>query len=240
MTDMNSVIKQNDQNPKLIRRLETVNVNDHLIEAQAALREARRQAQAIVRQAQSQARTIRAQAQKAGFDDGFRRGHEAGTQTGHEKAYEDSKKAFAIEQEKLISAMSDAVAQFERQKRELLIDANRDVALFAKKVAERVTKTVGAVHPGAAAGNLEAAMQLVGQASGLQVRLHPRDAEAARKFLSDLTEGMEAGVHVDLVEDESVTRGGCVLTGRDVEVDATLESQLAEIARLMCVGTKDS
>lgn len=230
---MSTVIKQGEQNPTLVKRLETVNVTDHLAEARLVLDASRRKSLDMLRHAQREARTLLGETRKEGYDDGFGRGYEAGRIEGHQKAYEDAREEFKQEQSKLIAAVSRALEQFEIAKRDLLIAAKSDVTRFAGRVAQRVTRLAAAMNPQAAAANLESALRVLGHASDLEVRLHPNDVATVEKFLESLNQQVADATHVRITADEGVSPGGCVLAGGGGEVDATIDSQLDEIARLM-------
>ena len=230
---MSTVIKSGDQNPTLVRRLETVNVTDHLAEARLVLDASREKSLDMLRCAQREASVLREASQKQGYDDGFKRGYDAGLVAGREKAYADSKGEFAESQQQLIAAMGAVLDQFETEKRDLLIAARADVMRFAMRVAERVTRLVGVVNPDTACANLDAALRVVAAGSNLEVRLHPQDVATVEKFLKSQADRVAAGDHVRLIPDEKCAPGGCILSGAGTQVDATLDTQLEQIAQLM-------
>lgn len=230
---MSTVIKQTDQNPTLVKRLETVNVTDHLAEARLVLDASRQKSLDMLRHAQQEARSLLNETRKEGYDDGFGRGYEAGRIEGHQKAYEDARVEFLQQQNKLITAMSEALEQFEVTKRDLFIAARSDITRFAGRVAQRVTKVAAVMNPQSVTANLEAALRELGRASDLQVRLHPGDVAAVEKFLESLNQQAADAMHVRIMADESVSAGGCMLAGGGAMVDATIDGQLDQIARLM-------
>jgi len=237
---MKTVIKQSDQNPALVKRLETVNVTDHLAEARLVLDASRQKSLDMLRQAQREAQALLNETRQEGYDDGFARGYEAGRIEGHQKAYEDAREEFTRQQSDLIAAMSAALEQFEIAKRDLLIAAKSDVTRFAGRVAQRVTKVAAVMYPQAAAANLEAALRELGRTSDLEVRLNPNDVATVDKFLESLNQRAADAMHVQIIADEGVSAGGCILAGSGAMIDATIEGQLDEIARLMNSSETDA
>lgn len=230
---MPAVIKATDRSPKLASRLETINVSDHLGEARVVLEKSREKARGILREAQAEARRITDKADERGFESGFRRGYEAGAKAGYEAAFAEAKEAFATDQEQVVQAMHGVVEEFEQRKRDILISAEADIVEFATRVAEAVTKQVGAVNAEAASANLQAALQLVQSMTDLVVSVHPNDVDAIGRFVETVKDRFEQADHIRIVGDESIAPGGCRLASPEADIDATLDTQLAQMAAIM-------
>ena len=235
---MTTVIKVDEQDPTLIKRLETINVSDHLGEARLVLRASRTKAKELLRDTYVEAESIREEAAEKGYEAGFRRGYEAGGKAGYDVAFEEAKKTFIADQEQLIDAMTDMISQFEKRKRDLFIAATEDVLRFAMKVSAKVTKQLGMLNREAAVANLEAALRLVESKTDLQLHIHPLDRTAIERFVKSFGQQSDRARHFSIVTDESISPGGCHLHTPDCEIDATLDTQIEQIAVLM-VGAKE-
>ncbi len=233
---MATVIKAEQQDPKLLRRLETVSVSDHLGEAQLVLERSREQARQLLRQAQEEAKKLRHEASEKGYEAGFRRGYEAGKKAGYDAAFSAAQTEFEADQTNVVATLRNMLAQYEARKRDLFIAARGDVVRFAARLAEKVTKQVGALHPESAVANLEAALQLVESQTNLQVHISPSDQSTIERFARTLREHVDGAAHLEIIVDETISPGGCRVTTPDAEVDATLETQLAQIVNLMVPG----
>ncbi|MCB9851322.1 MAG: hypothetical protein H6817_11535 [Phycisphaerales bacterium] len=230
---MATIIKAHEQDPQLIRRLETVSVSDHLSEAKLMVASARAEATKILREAKNQAKTIHEEASQQGYEAGFRRGYDAGKQAGHEQAYNEVKAEFVADESQTLAALRATIEAYEERKRDLFIAARQDVVRFAARMAERVTRQVGATHPDAAKDNLDAALNMVGKATNLVVHINPADRATIERFAAEYHQQIASAEHVEIVADESIARGGCRVTTEDAEVDATLETQIGRIVELM-------
>lgn len=239
-TVKSTVIKLNDQNPRVITRLETVNVADHLSEAKVVLRKSREQAREILRQAQIDAAEAQEVARAKGFEAGFKKGYESGQKSGYDAAFEKAKEEFSERQGELISTFIATVEQFDAHKRDLFIKASGDMLELAMEVAHRVTKRVGVVERDAAKENLQAALRLVEVKTDLTVYVNPADAESIRDFAETAGGVLDDAAHFRIEEDETIAPGGCRLTTPTSEVDATLETQLEQIEALVTGGTSDA
>jgi flagellar assembly protein FliH len=79
----------------------------------------------------------------------------------------------------------------------------------------------------------EALTCLTGQEQ-LLVRVNPQDAQALRDHRVDLLSEIEGINHFEIIDDDSVSPGGCVTESDRAHIDSRFESQLKEILdRLM-------
>ena len=230
---MPTVIKADEQNPAFVKRLETVDLSDHLAEAKLVVKAARAKARAVLERTRVEADALREQATQEGYEAGFRRGYEAGARAGYQSAFEEAQRTFATDQANLVQAATDMIDTYERMKRDLFITARQDMLEFAAKVAERVTRQIGVVNREAATANLEAALELVESRTDLVVRINPLDQTTVEQFAGQLQERAERARNISLVVDESIAPGGCSVATQDTEVDATLDTQIEQITRLV-------
>ena len=237
---MPTVIKLGEQNPAVATRLESVNVGDHVTEARLLLERSREKSRRILEGTKVRADALRKQASEEGFKAGFQRGYEAGLEAGRKAAFEKAQQEFTQRQESLIQALQDVLTKFEAQKRDILISARQDVVAFAAKLAQRVTKRAVELDAHSAAANLEAALGLVESRSDVTVIVHPDDHGSLSDFASRLSSDIHEAANVELVTDQDITPGGCIVRTRDTEIDATIDSQIAQIIRLMLPETREN
>lgn len=69
--------------------------------------------------------------------------------------------------------------------------------------------------------------------TGLTVRAHPSDLEAMKRFSASVLDRVGEADGIELVADDTVSPGGCVVKSERTEVDATLDTQIAEIVSLL-------
>lgn len=231
-----TVIKIGDQDPRLITRLETVNVADHLGEAKLVLRKSREEAREILRQAKIEGEQEKENARERGFEAGFRRGYEAGQKAGFDAAFAEAQADFAEKQAALIGSFKEAIRQFDAQKRDLFISASGDVLDFAMQVAKRVTHRMGVVDREAVKENLNAALRLVEGQTEFFVHVNPVDANSIKDFAQDVEHELVTAQHFKIEEDERLAPGGCRLVTPVTEIDASIETQLDQIEQLVTGG----
>lgn len=213
--------------------LRAFNLNDIEAEARRLVETARRQANDLTAEATRQATRIREEARRAGFEQGRTEGLARGRKEGHDEALQQATERFSTAQAGLIEAMGRAIAEFDAQKLRLLLAARTDVIDLAVAIARRVVKRVGEIDPNVAAANVAEALAIVGPRTDAVVHVHPRDLESVSTFAAELAAKAREARHVEVVADNQVSPGGCVLTTREGAVDATLPVQLERIVDLL-------
>jgi flagellar assembly protein FliH len=229
---MATVIKKGD-NGELVRRLASFDLADHLAEARHVVASARREGQRILAEATAEADRIREAAEGEGYRAGYGAGQIKGLEEGRAEALREATERFNESHAELADSMAAVIESFETSKQDLLIEANRDLLEFAVALAAKITRQVGEMDRQAALANTEEALRLVGGRTDLTVRVHPRDGETLRQFASAVAEQAVGKRHVTVVEDESIAPGGAVVTAGGMEIDASLETQLEQITRLL-------
>lgn len=229
---MSTVIKFGESG-RVLKRLTTVDLADHLAEARAEIDEAKRRAAQMVTLAKHEADRVSALSRQSGSEAGYREGYAAGKTAGYQAAYDESMERFTREQSQIVGNMQRAIAEIDAVKVDLQTMANRDVLDFAVLIAKKLTFAIGSLHREAAAANLERALSLVGLKTDLTVWVHPDDVASMETFAPALTAKINASVAVRVAVDESIAPGGCVVRSDHVEVDARLDTQVDEIVTLL-------
>ena len=229
---MSTVIKSGQQG-KLLQRLSTFDLADHMSEARGIVASAREEARRIAVEARTQSRILKEEAQRAGHEQGYEKGLAEGRSDGRAQALSDATERFDTQQANLAAAMQSTVDSIEGQKRDLMIAARRDLLSLAVALARKVTGRIGELDRQAAIANVERALRLVGTKTDLRIRVHPMDAETMRQFAAGLSERLDRTGHVELTEDDAMAPGGAVVEAGGTQVDARIETQIAQIAALL-------
>lgn len=235
---MSTVIKAGQAGP-ILKQLSTVDLADHLAEADAVVEQAKRQASQIVSKAEREMEFALKETTKVGYETAYARGYEQGAASGHEAAYQESVERFNRKHADITAAMQQAVEEFEAMKEEIRIAAERDVHEFAVQVASKLTFAIGRLYRESAVENVARALRLVGSKTDLTVRVHPDDAESIRTFAQSVLQQVEAAKSVNVVEDDSLSPGGCKVSSERTDIDAALATQVDEMVALLLGGKTD-
>ncbi|NOS99106.1 MAG: hypothetical protein HOP29_00580 [Phycisphaerales bacterium] len=218
---------------KLKTRFKHLALRDHMAEARATLQSALDRAAEITEEANREAVQFRAEARATGFREGHGEGREAGLREGHDEAYRMAKEEFAAQQSHLASLLTQLANSFEAGKQELLERAERDLLGFAVALAGRMAKSAGQTDREVALHKVRAAIDGVGEWTDLLVRVNPMDHEAVGEYADHVRRSLDDRRHIRITDDATIEPGGCVVESNTVRVDATLETQYAEMVELL-------
>jgi flagellar assembly protein FliH len=198
---------------------------------------ARQQGEQLLARTALEAEEIRRRAHAEGLAAGQRDGLAAAQQLIETRAAEIAARET---QEKLRTALP----AFQLLARSLEIERDRWISHWEKTAVE-LSATIAAKilrhelsrRPELALGIIQEALQLAAGQLHLKLRLHPADIEvlqgAGQEALSRLAPIGDA----DLVPDESIARGGCLIETRHGVIDARIETQLERITLELLEGT---
>ncbi|MEO6436591.1 MAG: FliH/SctL family protein, partial [Tepidisphaeraceae bacterium] len=106
-----------------------------------------------------------------------------------------------------------------------------DAVELGVAIAERVAKRCGLVDPRVLHENVRAAMKLTVRASSsLRIVIHPSQRATLSTFVADLQAEWPALGRAEIVEDETISPGGCRMHTAHGGIDADLRTQLDRIA----------
>lgn len=179
--------------------------------------------------------------QKQAYDEGFVQGKDEGYQAGLELGKEEGRKQGLLEGqeevqqilkrfEQILKFLSEPVEQVNLQVEEELL-------ALAMATAKQIIRREINADPGQIIAVIkEGIAALPSGASKIKVFLHPADAEIARANLKlSAQQNSETGNEDDeplwaVIEEPVLTRGGCRIESQSSQIDATIETRVAEIA----------
>ena len=206
---------------------------DLAAEARSLVLEARKEAARIVADARGKAEEAERQAGEKGYAEGHARGQEIGYAEGRQKALAETREVLAAESADLIPLARRAVEELIRAKAQFAQEAGRRIVELAAAIAEKVVGRLAHADAGAARANLTKALELSTRNAQWTVLVHPDQLEPLRAGFPELAEALGLSGRVRWVADERITRGGVkVLTARG-EIDATTETQLANVVEVL-------
>lgn len=193
---------------------------------------ARAEAARILAEGREERRRLVEGAAEEGRRDGLAKGLEEGRGKGEEEGRAALLAEFRPRLDALDKGWTEALAEFQARREELLTQARADVLVLAAQVADMVTRRAVELNGGAAEAQLESALGLVCGATKLVVRVNPREKRTFGEALRDLAGRFEAAEHAEVVPDESLPPGSCVVaTPAGGEIDASIQTQLERIVR---------
>jgi len=156
-----------------------------------------------------------------GYNAGFEQGHDAGLAAA-EAAMTDSLKRLVA----LANDVHENHAVFYRS-------AERQVVDLALQIAQKVVEHEVENIPDLAIHVIRAALEEMDARTAVRVRVSPDDEELLRRRWAQVVPAGIAPDRIELVKDEHVQSGGAIIETNHGQVDAQLETKLAELGNAL-------
>ena len=198
-------------------------------QAHAIIVRAKQQAARILVEAQRIAEEMKQKAAEQGTVEGRAVGLQEGTAQGREVGTQQALQEHRDALTKLITTLTTLASDIDASRRHIESQASADVVRLAVAIARKVTHRAG-LDTDVMTANVSEAMRLAVRASDVRIAIHPSQRAALDEALPRLRMGWPALKHVELMDDPSLSPGGCrILTGGGV-IDAELNAQVDRIA----------
>jgi len=155
--------------------------------------------------------------EREAFAQGFAQGERAGAE------------ASAVQAEAMLRRMAQAIEEIASLRHRIARDTEQQMVQLALTVARRIIQREVAVDRELVMAIARVAIDRVGDAAQVTVRLSPEDCAAITAANHD---GWPAG-HVTVVADARLPRGGCRVESELGNIDAGVEAQLQEMTRAL-------
>ena len=214
---------------------------------QNALQEAESEKRSILEKARSEAEEIKARAYREGFEqgreEGFNSGHSQGVEKGREEGYETGyRRGYDEGFEKGKTEFREAVQELKAiarsvidQRRKILQEAEPELVDLALSIARKVIQDE--IDSGRVIKNLvKAVIKYSLENDRLVIKVNPKDMEHLDKFKDDLFAEVAETRVIEIVQDESVEPGGCLVITSTGQIDAQIGGQLKKIVEVLKTG----
>jgi len=135
--------------------------------------------------------------------------------------------------ERVQRLLHETVANFGWQRAELLRQLKPGLTKLVIAISERVINRELATDEKAIRCVIDAALDELGRAGIVIARVNPDDAAALRDAIRHAEWHPPPTVELEIAADSDIARGGCVLESDYGQVDATVETQIAQLTRLL-------
>jgi len=135
--------------------------------------------------------------------------------------------------ERVQRLLHEVVASFGRQRNQLFQQLKPGLVRLAIAVARQIVGRELNSDEEAVKRVIGKALDEMGRSGRVVARVSPEDAPILREAIKQDQWTAPPLVELEIVADASVSRGGCVLESDYGQVDATIETQVAELAGLL-------
>jgi flagellar biosynthesis/type III secretory pathway protein FliH len=162
-----------------------------------------------------------------GYSVGFEAGHAAGIAAAEESMAASIRRLAAV-----VNGTQENHASFFRS-------AERQVVDLALQIAQRVVEREVENMPDLAVNVIRAALEEMDGRTAVRVRVNPADEELLRRRWSQVVPPGIGAERVELQQDERVQSGGAIIETTHGQVDAQLESKLAQLGNALWTFVMD-
>lgn len=202
-------------------------------EARRVLAEARAKAQQLIAEAQNEAVAVLQEAQQRGYQEGLPRGRVEGLAEGRRDAEQQAGARLTTDAAELMDLARKVVDELAAGRADILQQGRAELLNLAVEIAEKIVAQVAHADIEAAGANLAKVLELADSAADIVVKVNPDQLQRLQRRLPDLLELLRVRGRVSLVGDGRISRGGARLLGRHGEIDATIETQLANVVEAL-------
>ena len=194
-------------------------------EAERLLAEARETAAKLIEQAAAEA----VKAREAARQEGLAAGTEQGKTMGRTEAVE----AVRRESEGQVRRFQELLASAQNEKNRLIETAEGDMVGLSIAVAKKVIGDAIAKDREAVVAVVRGAIEKATVRDKLTVRVHPTDAQMVSFHKAALAASADGVKTIEIVEDQHVAPGGCLLDTPAGAVDARIERQIELLTKAL-------
>jgi flagellar biosynthesis/type III secretory pathway protein FliH len=216
----------------------TLKLADFQAQAEAIVQQARQQAQRIVAEARAEADGIFKEAERRGRAEGFSRGREETGAQGQDDGRGESAGNSVAEIVEAAALTREIIAELSAARAELLECAEQEMLRFALEIAEKIVGRVAGADVSAARVNLQKALELC-TAGRITVRVNPRQLKLLRRHCAELSKTLAGAGPIELAADEQIAPGGVKVVAGGGAIDATIQTQWANIVEAL-LGSQDA
>lgn len=195
----------------------------------AIIEQAKRKADEIVESAKRQRERLLEGASELGKADGFAQGKADGLVEGRAEGKAEAIARCSPELAALTDRWTEALERFESDRLLLLNQAGDSVLEFAVEFAQRITKRSIELDPEAACAQLASALGMLLRPTRVVIVVHPDDRGVIDEAMPALLARFDEIDHAELLTDESLAPGSCVVRAGDEEVNADVRLQIERL-----------
>ncbi len=182
-------------------------------EANSIIQNAKEQASMIIQDAKNQAAEVMESARSKGEEDGWEEGFSRGEE----------------EVNRLITRLNRILSSTIQKRNEVLEEAESQIVDIIVAVARKVVKTITESHKNIIIEQVSDAIQKLKGRAEITIRVNVEDLMMTTKHKKDFIQMVEGIENVKILEDNSVDKGGCIITTDFGSIDARISSQLSEL-----------
>jgi len=193
-------------------------------EAQVLKQEAVEEAERIIAQAQTKVKELEIEIRQT-LEGERKDAREQGKTEGKDEGYADGK----AEVDRLIQRTQVVLERAQDKRADILKETEKEIVNLVLLIARKVIKVISENQRNIIIANVIEALRKVKAKGNILIRVNLADLQLATEHKQSFISMMEGVQSINIAEDSSVDRGGCIIETDFGEIDARIASQLAEM-----------
>lgn len=174
---------------------------------------------------------------REGREQGYKKGQQEGHAEGYQRGYAEGLVGGRDEVLLRVQKLDQILGFLNHPLQQLDATVEEELTWLATEIARRLVRRELRNAPGEIVAVVREAVSLLPVANtGIQVRLHPEDARLIREVLSL---GRDDEPVWRIVEDQTLSRGGCLVQTELSRIDATVEKRLGAVIATVLGDERD-
>jgi flagellar assembly protein FliH len=205
------------------------NFDDLRLRGDAYVDSVRKQVGEMLTSAESEIATLRKSAHQLGFEEGQRDGLRNASEAIEKQARQIAEKTAADGLATALPALKTVAESLAVERDRWIAEWEATAVRLAAAIAERLLGRELRLNPDLAREMIRQALQLALGAPRIRVHLHGDDAALLGRQTTDVVRTLAACGEAEIVADNSLTRGGCLIETQHGQIDARIETVLDRI-----------
>jgi flagellar assembly protein FliH len=193
-------------------------------QAQSLKRIAEDEAEQIINDAKQKAQEIIDEAQTA-FENDRQEAEKQGMIEGREKGFLEGK----AEADRLVERTQIILERAQDKRGEILAETEQQIIDLVLLISRKVIKVISENQRNVIISNVIQALRKVKGRGNIIIKVNMADLKLTTEHTKDFVKLIEGAKSIQILEDSSVDRGGCIIETDFGEIDARIASQLAEL-----------
>ena len=193
-------------------------------EAQIIKQQAEEEAERIIADANLKAADIENEVRQT-LENERREAREKGREEGKEEGFASGK----AEVDDLVKRTQQILYRAYAMRETVLKETEQEVVDLVLLITRKVIKIISEHQKGVIVSNVKEALRKVRSKGTIIIKVNIADLKLATEHRQDFINMMEGAQSIEIVEDGSIDRGGCIIETDFGEIDARISSQLAEL-----------
>lgn len=233
---MARVIKADEIGTLGAAKATVLNLKDLASQARQIVLDARREAATILARARKESQLLHQQTLDEAHQQGLAQGRKEGLAQGLQRGAATAADQARGEMADLTELARQIVGELSAARDRMHADLKREMLEFSLALAAKIVGQVAVSDIAAAQANLAKVLELAGRNGEIVIKVNPKQLRRLQDHAQELLAPLGVQGPVRVVGDEEISMGGVKLLSRCGEIDATIETQLANVAHTLVGG----